>query len=61
MFYEQHLRSQIPKAQKDNDDLNYFFALLGSAHVKASSKMLVKLTPDLKTLAWQLAEEKGQF
>jgi len=35
---------QIPKAQKYSQG-NSFFALLGSARVKASSKMLVKLTP----------------
>jgi len=29
---------QIPKAQEDTDDLTLFFALLGSAHVKAAHK-----------------------
>jgi len=44
-FYEQHLRVQISKAQKKTDSLTVFFALLESARVKASPKMLVKLTP----------------
>jgi hypothetical protein len=39
------LCSQIPKAQKNTDDLDVFFALSGSACVKAARKMLVKLTP----------------
>jgi len=39
MLYQQLLRAQIPKAQKDPDDLTInFYALLGSACVKASSK-----------------------
>jgi len=33
-----------PKTTKKNDSLTVFFVLLESAHVKASSKMLVKLT-----------------
>ena len=41
--YEQLLRMQILKGQKA---LTVFFALLGSALVKAACKMLVKLTPD---------------
>jgi len=36
---------QIPKAEKDTDDLTVFFALLGSMSVKAALKTLVKLTP----------------
>ncbi len=44
-FYERLLRSQIPKAEKMTDYLTLFFARLGSVHVKASRKMLVKLTP----------------
>jgi len=36
---------QIPKAQKKTDSLTLFFALLGSARVKAARKTLVKLTP----------------
>jgi hypothetical protein len=35
-----------PKSFKKTDDLTVFFALLGSAHVKALCKMLMKLTPD---------------
>ncbi len=39
------LHAHIPKAQKDTDDLTVFFlALLGSARVKASHKMLAKMT-----------------
>ena len=41
--YVQLLRPQILKAQKLLD-LTVFFALLGSGHVKAASKMLLKLT-----------------
>jgi hypothetical protein len=37
-----------PKSVKKIDKLTAFFTLLGSAHVKAVSRMLVKLTPDLK-------------
>jgi len=43
---KQLLRTQISKAQKDTDDLAVFFALLGSARVKALHKMLMKLTID---------------
>jgi hypothetical protein len=38
----QLLRAQIPN--KQTDGLTVFFVLLGSAHVKAARKMLVKLT-----------------
>jgi len=41
--YLQLLCTQIPKAQKDS--LQCLFALLGSLHVKAVRKMLVKSTP----------------
>ncbi len=34
-----------PKSKKKPDNLIVFFVLLGSAFVKALSKMLVKLTP----------------
>jgi len=40
MFYRQLLRAQILKAQKDS-----LFLLLGSGHVKAVCKMLMKLSP----------------
>jgi hypothetical protein len=40
-FYELLLRAQLPKAQKDTDDLTVFFALLGSVHKKAAHKTLV--------------------
>jgi hypothetical protein len=44
-FYVQLLHMQIPKAQKIQSSCQSLFALLGSAHIKAASKMLVKLTP----------------
>ncbi len=46
-FYEKLLREQIPKAQKKTDTLTLYFVPLGSARVKASRKMLVKLTSDV--------------
>jgi len=36
--------SADPKSTKKTTGLNVFFALLGSAHIKAAHKMLVKLT-----------------
>jgi len=42
-FYTKLLRAQIPKVQKIVKP-SVFFALLGSAHVKASRKKLVKST-----------------
>jgi hypothetical protein len=44
-FYSELLCGQIPKVQKETDDLTVIFALLGFECVKASSKLLVKLTP----------------
>jgi hypothetical protein len=44
MFYEQLLRGKIPKPQKKSVKLSVFFELLGSVHVKAAHKMLMKLT-----------------
>jgi hypothetical protein len=46
-FYKQLLRMQILKAQKDGQ-LDCLFVLLRSAHVKAASKMLMKLTQGLQ-------------
>jgi len=43
-FSELLLRVQIPKVPKDTSDLTVFFALLGSAHIKAAHGTLVKLT-----------------
>jgi len=43
-FNIQLLRTQIPKAYKDTDDLTVFFTLLGSKSLKASRKTLVKST-----------------
>ncbi len=40
-----HRRQKIPKMQKKTDSLTLFFALMGSVHVKAAHKILVKLTP----------------
>ncbi len=45
--YEQLLQMQIPKVQKMQSTCQYLFVLLGSAHVKAAHKMLMKLTPAL--------------
>jgi len=41
-FYKQLLHGWVPKAQENTDDLTVFFEL-----VKAASKTLKKLTPDL--------------
>ncbi len=38
---------QIPKVQKKTDNLTVFFALLGSAQVKAARTILMKLIPVL--------------
>jgi len=45
IFYVQHLRAQIPKVQKDTEDLTVFFALLGSAHVIAVCKNVDEINP----------------
>ncbi len=37
-----------PKSANQTDSLTVFFALLGSARVKAASKMLVKSIPDFQ-------------
>ena len=47
MFYEQLLRSQVPKVQKTCVKSSSFFALLGSGSVKAARRTLLKLTPNL--------------
>jgi hypothetical protein len=39
-----------PKSAEKIEGLTVFFALLGSARFKASSKMLMKLTPEGATL-----------
>jgi len=49
MFYAQFLRLQMPKLKKDTDNLTAISALLGSAHVKAARKTLVKLTTVFQT------------
>jgi len=38
LFFEQLLQAQIPKAQKDTDDLIVFFVLLESTGVLAARK-----------------------
>jgi len=43
-FYEQLLRAQILNAQKIQSSHQCLFGNLGSMHVKAVRKMLVKLT-----------------
>jgi len=48
MIYEQLLRaklSKIPKAQKDTNDFNIFFAPLGSACIKAAQKNVGEIDP----------------
>jgi len=45
MLLEQLLQAKILKVQKNTGKLSVFFALLGSAGVKAALKMLMKLTP----------------
>jgi len=39
---------QIPKAQKDTDDLTVFLRFWDLGVQKAAHKMFVKLTPDLR-------------
>jgi len=46
-FYGQLLRVKIPKAPKDTDAETIFFACLGSGHVKAAHRTLMKLIPDV--------------
>jgi hypothetical protein len=41
-----------PKSEKRTDNLTVFFALLGSARVKAAHKMLVKFTPVDERRSW---------
>jgi len=42
-----------PKRAKSTDSFNVFFVLLGSVHVKAVRKMLVKLPPGLKVFVFE--------
>jgi len=49
------LACKDPKSAKKTDGLTVFFALLGSAHIKAFCKMLMKLTPGVKTFCLQYA------
>ncbi len=45
MLYKQLLQTQILKlSARNNENLSVFFALLGSASVKAACRMLMKLT-----------------
>jgi len=54
-----------PKSTKKTDGLTIFFALLGSAHIKAVHKMLVKLIPPSLSLSLSLSlsskSEKEDF
>ncbi len=43
--FHQHFTSTDPKSAKKTDCLTVFFALLGSARIKAAHKKLVKSTP----------------
>jgi hypothetical protein len=45
-FYAHLLCAKIPKVAKDSVYVSVFFALLGSARIKAARKMLVKSTPE---------------
>jgi len=51
MFYKQFLHAD-PKCTKKTDSLIVFFALLGSACVKAACKTWVILTPELCNKDW---------
>jgi hypothetical protein len=42
-----------PKSAKKADNLTVFFALLGSACVKAACKTLMKLTPGVKVVTFE--------
>ena len=61
-FCEQLLRAKIPRAQKKTVRLSSFFALLGSARVKADRRMLVKLNPENLVLAmlWGICKERSE-
>jgi len=48
IIYEELFSAQIPKVQKDMDDLTVFFAVVGSLSVKAACEMLLKTTPGCK-------------
>ena len=48
-FYKHLLHAQTPKAQKKIVKSSSFFALSGSASVKAACRKLVKLIPDLRS------------
>ena len=46
--------------RKKQLELTVFFALLGSASVKAARKMLVKFTPDNMAAGFQRTNMKGE-
>jgi len=52
-FFEQLLHVQIPKAQKDTDDLTVLFALLESLFVKAAHKHVVEIDPSSGRNQWR--------
>jgi hypothetical protein len=45
IFYKQLLGAKISKAQNNTDDVTVFFALLGSAHIKAEFKHVGEIDP----------------
>jgi hypothetical protein len=53
--------SAYPKSTKKADNFKLFFALLGSVSVKAARKMLVKLTPVVVLILWQLFQNLERF
>ena len=55
--FMRNLCVQISKAQKDSQVLSALFALLGSAHVKAARKMLVKSNLSLERRGSGRAED----
>ncbi len=59
-FHEQLLRPQIPKAQKRQSSQQCCLTLLGPTSVKAFHKMLMKLTPGLRSIVGH-CYSKNQF
>jgi len=61
--YEQLLHPQIPKAQKDTNDLTIFFALLGSSLIKAACKRVDEITyrQPFSDFDWSRNQRKSEF
>ena len=58
--HHQLLRAQTPKAQKKTAKSSSFFALSGSASIKAARRTLVKLTPAVvEALCRSLLRDRG--